>query len=220
MSTMPRYEKISVFDLDKTLIVGNSSSMLLSLLKVKKIPRRPSALASLCLALKYQFFSMSLTDLHTTIFDRYLKGAVAESILKHIPELIDNYIAKSIYQPAHQKFEEAKRAGHYTALYSSAPAFIVGPISDFFGFDEWKATDYHIDEKGEFSHVKSVFLGKDKASRLGLLQKELGIHPEGVLTYSDSILDLDFLKMSPRPCAVNPDRRLKKISTRLNWQLI
>lgn len=89
-------------------------------------------------------------------------------------------------------------------------------MAEFFGVDAWKASEYEVDEKRCFSHIGSVFQGRDKARFI----KELSIGQENIVAYSDSHLDLPFLLSAGCAVLVNPDRKLLRFSKHRNWSII
>jgi phosphoserine phosphatase len=68
--------------------------------------------------------------------------------------------------------------------------------------------------------VESILLGDDKAEQMGILSDRLQVSKAKVTAYSDSDLDLPFLKAAGNPVAVNPNSKLLKISKEHSWEIL
>ena len=116
--------------------------------------------------------------------------------------------------------ETAKEFGHYTVILSSSPDFLVKHITNRFEVDEWGATEYTLDQEGNFCSIRRTMEGEVKANYIHELVQKRGIPKDKITAYSDSHLDLPFLKAAGKAIAVNPDRTLRKICKKNNWKII
>jgi len=215
-----RYEHISSFDLDQTLISSNICAEFFYYLLRKKIDATLSVASFVFTYWRYKFFTIPLKQLHEEIFERYLLNKPLNLLNQHIPAFLKECLSPSLYMPTYTRLRRAQHLGHLTILLSSSPEFLIQPVAKFLGFDLYKGSQYKIDDEGKFSNITSVFEGKDKAHEL---ERHMNIHnvsKHNVTTYSDSILDIDFLLSSGNAIAVNPDRKLLEYSKREKWQVL
>lgn len=119
-----------------------------------------------------------------------------------------------------QELKRLQSEKKFTALLSNSPDFIVGPISKRFSMNDFYATHYFLNSAGEFSEIKKWVEGKEKAAYLNQLSSNLGISKEEISAYTDSMLDLPFLKEAGKPICVHPDSDLKKVALRNKWSVI
>lgn len=213
-------ESLSVFDLDGTLIRGNSSFIFCFYLIKKKVLPYSSLLCACWNYLCYMYGGRTLVQLHQKIFSKILKGLPLATLEDQVPLFIDHMFPPLCYPPALESLRRAQHLGHYTLILSNAPSFLVGPIARYFGVDDYRATEYGVDQTFCLSEISSIMQGEDKAGYVLLLAKALGIHPSRVTAYSDSHLDLPLLEIAGEAIGVAPDRVLRKVCEKSRWGII
>ncbi len=215
-----KYTSAALFDLDHTLFNTNSSfSFGLYLYKRKVIP----LWNLLYLAIVYYFCKwgyISLQQMHKRAFETFFKGKKYSDIAPYIAPWLDENWDKMVRPEMMQELQRLQSEKNYTAILSNSPDFIVGPISKRFSMNDFCATRYFLDSCGEFSEIKKWVEGKDKAVYLNQLSAKLGISKEQISAYTDSMLDLPFLKEAGKSICVFPDSDLKKAAMRYNWSVI
>ncbi len=213
-------EKISLFDLDHTLLNENCSFLFGSYLYKHKLF---STYTMFKLVGYYSFHKLgflSLKELHQNIFKQIFLGRNADSIKQLVKPFIDKHLNDLLYTPSINRLRAAKGNSHFVSILSNSPDFLVGPIATFLGVDDWKATIYKVNEEGNFSEISSFFEGENKAEYLSCVAKRFNLAKEHVIAYSDSFLDLTFLHAAGTAVAVKPDRKLKCVSLKNNWEII
>lgn len=211
---------ISAFDLDHTLIEANSSLLFYYFL-VKQGFFHPITIArTVIYSLKHRFFNLSLHELHEKAFSRFLKGKSVGFIQTQVKRFLEEDFHRYIYYPAFFRLRRAQHEGHHTVILSNSPTFIVGPIAKYFGMTSWSGSEYQVNKKGIFESVKYILEGEGKAAHLKLLAERLDAKIENVVAYSDSPLDLPFLKAAGKAVVVNPTQKMRKISKKNLWEII
>jgi phosphoserine phosphatase len=71
-----------------------------------------------------------------------------------------------------------------------------------------------------FDGISQIVDGDYKAKVMQSILERKRLDKASLYAYSDSSLDLPFLRMAGRPCAVRPDRQLKRISLENGWEII
>ncbi len=212
--------KISIFDLDNTLIRTNSSFQFCRYLYRKNVFSLQSLMTSVWYRLKYEFLGLSLIQLHQAVFEKILKGFSLEILEKHVPCFLEEFLEKDLYLPAYAELKKAKAEGQRTGILSNSPAFLVSPIAQFFGVDFWKATEYGVDKDKCLCNIAILMEGGAKAAAAEEMQIALGIAKEDMTGYTDSHADLPLLKACGNRVAVNPDRKLKRLALKQKWRVI
>lgn len=213
-------KQVSIFDLDKTLLKVNCS------FKFGAYLYKKGQFSFLCMLHHVFCYTMhrlgllSIPDLHQKIFNRLFRN----SSLTDIETLAQSFVALSftemLYLPAVKKLQEAQQQGHYTVILSSSPSFLVKLIAERFNVNEWGATHYAVDSDQRFTFISQWMLSDDKANYIKDLIQRLKIEKKQITAYSDSALDLSFLKAAGVAVAVNPDRTLLSISKENQWTVI
>lgn len=215
-----QYSGLSVFDLDHTLITVNGSIRFSKHLKQKRMVTNTILLRSTHYFFQFLFMNLPLKDLHEKMFNRILKGMSYPDMEREAKIFTDYYICKKWFEPAVEAMKNAKLKGHYTAILSSSPDFLVKPVADILGVDEWLSTSYRIDEEGKLDSLKCIVQGVDKATYALELAEKLGISNEDIYAYSDSHKDLPLLNISGHPHLVNPDRKLRSLQKGNGWPIL
>ncbi len=212
--------KISLFDLDHTLLKGNSSYHFGYYLYQNRIlPKRKALSLITCYGLYYCGL-LSPHSLNEIACKRFLHGLSFDEFNAHLSNFIDKHLEKILYHPAVVELNQARQRGEYTVILSSSPSIIVEPIAKWLGADESKGTEYSINSKGQIHSIISHLDGKQKAEYLLNLCSRMKIDIENTTAYSDCITDLPFLKTAGKAKGVNPDKQLKKICLVNNWEII
>lgn len=211
---------MSLFDLDHTLLNKNSSFQFGIYLYRQKVLPLSSVLYYVSCYSFHKLSFLSLQKLHRKIFSRLFLGKSSSKFIQLAEAFVKEKFESMLYFPAVRELEEAKKSGHFTAIFSSSPDFLVSLIARRFKVHEWVATRLHKDDKGHFSTLSEVVEGKLKSHYLRSLSQKLNIQPKDFTAYSDSYHDLPFLNAAGIAIGVNPDRRLKQICKKNQWQII
>lgn len=213
-------QKISLFDLDHTLLSVNSSFCFGKYLYRHRFFKASTMLRLIGIYALHKAGILSLKAVHAKTFKLIFFGKDARAIKNLMPSFLDDFLKKHSYFPAVQRLEQAKSEGHLTYILSNSPDFIVGPISDLFKVDGWRATSYEVDALGYFSNITDFVEGVEKANYLNSFARQFNLAKENSIAYSDSFLDLPFLKEAGVAVAVNPDKKLKKYSIKKSWEIL
>ena len=163
---MSKYCEASLFDLDRTLIKENCSYRFGSYLKKKRYLSLLSVLYFVSCYTFHKIGFLSLQTFHAQIFKLLFKGRPIDSFQTMAIHFLEDNFQHIVYQPALDKLNQAKKAGHYTVILSSSPDFLVELFAKRFGVNEWLATDYVIDSDQRFSRINTVLDGGGKAQFL------------------------------------------------------
>ena len=114
-----------------------------------------------------------------------------------------------------------RQAGDRLLVITSTNRFIVEPICKSLGIDEIIATDLQIIDRKYTGKVEGTPTFKDgKVVRFNQWLTEQNTSNEGSYFYSDSINDMPMLMSVAHPIAVDPDPALRKEAESRNWEII
>lgn len=206
---------LHVYDLDKTLIHGDSNELwheyLLDIgILDDDFIKEDKRLMDL--------YAKGVLDM-----DEYLAFAIdALKVVdrKKIDELMDDFlkikIKPIVYKQTPKLLNEAKNR----LIISATPEFIVSPISKMLGIDECIGMRL-ITKDGKFTgkYEKPLSYKEGKVTCLKAWLKEKNISPEKTIFYSDSINDLPLLEYADEAFCVNPDEKLREKAQKNGWEI-
>lgn len=210
---------ISAFDLDHTLLSVNCSFQFGQYLFSH---RQSSIWKTACQAFFYAAHAagqLSIDQIHQRSFSLFFKGKSSSLYQELVDRFLDEKLASLVYKPALDRFRRAQVEGHYTAILSSSPDFLVKAIALRLEATHSASTLYHV-EKGLFSHLGSIMDGRQKASILNMLAENWQVPKENIYAYSDSHLDLPFMEAAGHAVAVRPTRQLRKMCLHKGWTIL
>lgn len=211
---------LSAFDLDGTLIKGNSSFHFGRFLYQQGYLPRSSMMRLVCAYASHRYFGLPQESLHQTAFRLFFQGRQRAQLDDLVAQFLEGVLPRLWYQAALDHLQAAKSLGHHIAILSSSPDFLVSAMAARLGIGIWHASVYPIDSKGCLMHSPRILTGEAKAERLAEIVALFELDLAHTVAYSDSILDLPFLLKAGRSVGVRPDRALRKWCVQRSWEVI
>lgn len=212
---------LAIFDLDGTLISGDSDHSWGEFLVEKKIVDEGVYQE------KNDYFYNAYKAGNLDIYE-YLAFSLEPLTRFSIPELHQLHdefmvlkVAPLIQNKAIDKVEEHKMKGHFTMIITATNEFITAPIARLFGVDYLIAPQPEIKDDrytGKITGVPSFQEGK--VTRLNDWLKQSGKSLDGSYFYSDSHNDLPLLELVDHPIAVDADDILTTKAKEKGWEII
>ena len=212
---------LAIFDLDNTLIAGDSDHSWGEFLVDQNIVDR-----QLYKKMNDKFYA----DYESGCLDifAYLEFSVEPLTKFSLQELdkLHQQFMRDIIEP--MKLDQAetlinhhRQAGDRVLVITSTNRFIVEPICKSLGIDEIIATDLQIIDGKYTGKVDGTPTFKEgKVERFNQWLKEQNTNNEGSYFYSDSINDMPMLLEVTYPIAVDPDPALRKEAESRLWEII
>lgn len=213
-------DKLTIFDLDHTLMNANSSFWFGVFLYRKGFFSFSSMVHCLLCYAQYGLSVLQMEQLHQRIFNRIFRGRSLQEVEKEVETFLEESFHALLYQPVIQRLREAQERADRVVILSSSPHFLVGPIARKLGVVDWEATRYGCDAEGRMDRVDSVLGGDRKADLLKRWLDQSFVSTEQVTVYSDSIEDLSLLEVAGKAIVVRPGGRLKKIAEQYAWEIL
>lgn len=201
---------IAAFDLDRTLLVGNSSLFFCRYLRKCGILSHFDLFYCSILYFFHFFFGLSLWTMQSRVFDRLFKGKSVVELSFYLAPFLQTL---EWYEPALSRLKSLREQGRKICILSSSPRFLVEPIAQMIGVSEVVATDYSVDSEGRLSAISELVDGEKKRQALLAIGKES-------IAFSDSHVDLPFLEAASQVVVVNPTRHLLRIAKQRNWEIL
>ena len=213
--------KIALFDLDSTLIGGDSDY-----LWGKFLCKNGHVDARFHMDEHQRFYDAyraGTLDVHE--FLRFQLAPLAENEATTLEAWRGRYLAE-IIEPlilpkACALLDEHRQQGHVLLIITATNRFLTGPIASAFGVQHLIASEPEIIDgryTGQVSGTPSY--GDGKIIRYHAWLEENNLHAEESWFYSDSHNDLPLLEEVSHPVAVDPDTVLRKEAETRGWPII
>lgn len=210
--------RLAIFDLDNTLLAGDSDySWGQFLVQKRLVDEKKYAEAN---DRFYQQYKAATLDIH-----EYLRFSLAPLTRYTLDELavlhaefMRDFIEPMMLPKAKALLQEHRAQGDYLLIITATNSFVTHPIAKHLGVDDILASDAEIVD-GRYSGKGTgtpCFQG-GKVTRLNEWLKEKSFTLDDAFFYSDSINDLPLLEKVPNPVAVDADDKLTAIAIQRNW---
>ena len=213
--------KLAIFDLDNTLIGGDSDYLWGQFLSeqghVDGDVRRQQNQRY------YDDYKSGKLDIHDFLeFQLQPLVGIDPSILdQRRARYIEEKIRPILLDKAFRLVSDHREQGHILLIITATNRFITEPIAGLFDIEHLIASEPEI--------VNGLYTGKStgtpsyargKVTRLEQWLEENGYMPEEQWFYSDSHNDLPLLRKVDNPVAVDPDDKLRIVAEREGWPII
>jgi HAD superfamily hydrolase (TIGR01490 family) len=217
-------ERLALFDLDNTLLAGDSDYEWGQFLVDRGVLERAAYEAQN--RAFYEQYKAGTLDIHEFL------GFALRPLADHAPQDLDRWhgefmqarIRPMIRPPARALVRRHLDAGDLCAIITATNSFVTRPIAREFGIEHLIATEPEMRDGRYTGGVAGTPCFRDgKLVRLDQWLAGLGRRLEqfGASTcYSDSHNDLALLERVQRPVAVDPDERLAAEARRRGWETI
>ncbi|MBI3527175.1 MAG: HAD family hydrolase [Betaproteobacteria bacterium] len=214
--------RLALFDLDNTLLAGDSDFEWAQFLIEKEVLDREVYEARN--RHFYEAYKSGTLDIHEFL-DFQLKP-LARHPRRQLDQWHAEFMQKNILPIITQKARDLIDSHHDDArvVITATNSFVTAPIARELGIENLIATEPE-EVGGEFTgRVRGVpSFREGKVERLKSWMAEHGIEWETVSEtwfYSDSLNDLPLLSIVSHPVAVDPDETLKEHALRHDWRVI
>jgi len=219
---LPKIMRLALFDLDNTLLAGDSDFEWAQFLIEKEVLDREVYEARN--RDFYEAYKAGTLDIHEFL-DFQLKP-LARHPRKLLEQWHGEFMQKKIMPIITRKARDLVDSHRDDArvVITATNRFVTAPIAREFGIENLIATEPE-ERAGEFTgRVKGVpSFREGKVERLRTWMREHGIQwdrVEETWFYSDSLNDLPLLSLVSHPVAVDPDETLKEHALMHDWRVI
>jgi len=213
--------KLAIFDLDNTLIAGDSDHAWGEFLVAKGLvdgvwykAQNDKFYADYCAG-----------QLDIIAYSEFVFGFLAQHEMNYLQQLHQQFMAEVI-QPlmlpkARALIEKHRAAGDELLIITATNRFITQPIGEAFGISQVLATEPEQINHRYTGKVLGVPCYKEgKISRYQAWLTEQNKSFDQVTFYSDSHNDLPLLKCVDMPVAVDPDATLQHYAQQQDWLIL
>jgi HAD superfamily hydrolase (TIGR01490 family) len=213
-------EKICFFDMDKTLIAGNSGVSFMQYSFRRGKTTRWKLIKSLFDYVRYRYDFINMEKAYRASL-RPLIGKREEELSQFCQEWFEEMVKGIIYPEAMDIVRRHKEAGEVVAIISNAVTHAVEPLGRYLGVSHVLATRLEV-HGGLFTgnYVSPLCFRKGKVFWAEKLALDLGGRLQDSAFYTDSITDLPLLERVRDPRVVNPDPKLRAVARKRGWPIL
>jgi HAD superfamily hydrolase (TIGR01490 family) len=212
--TAPR---ICFFDMDKTLIDGNSGVSFMRYARRHNRTNRWRELKAIWDYVRYRFDLLDMGRAYRASLEPLI-GVRAEDLAGFCEEWFSEEIQPLIYAEARSYIRQHVSRGEVVTIISNATTYAVAPLARHLGIPHVLATQLEIRD-GAFTgnYIEPLCFRYGKIFWAEKLAAELRASLEESTFYTDSITDLPLLERVRNPRVVNPDPKLRVLARKRGW---
>jgi HAD superfamily hydrolase (TIGR01490 family) len=150
-------------------------------------------------------------------FDQVIAGLPAATFEAIAKEVFNEY-CDQVYTYTRDMIRNLKTQGYLLLAISGSPASVVRLFVEHYGFDDFAATEYPV-EDGKLLGTKAVSIGR-KAQLLKALVEKHGASYQRSVAVGDSEGDIGMLELVERPIAINPSQGLLDRAIQSGWEVV
>ena len=218
----PRLQRLAIFDLDHTLLRGDSDVLWCEFLMDEGLLDRASfEPRNLQMDRDYRAGTVSTHD-----FCRFYVGTLAGRSAADWQPLRERFwrerVQPCLYPGAAALLQQHRERGDALLMSTATNRFITELTAAGLGFDQLLATECEVDAQGRFTGgtTGTLNMRAGKVDRLKAWLAERGqvLADVHTLFYSDSMNDLPLLEQVNEPVVTNADDRLLALATQRGWR--
>lgn len=220
ISSMSDFEYTAFYDLDHTILAGNSATHLVHESRGRGVMTERQFWHAVWLSILYKLNIGNPTRMINRMLT-WLKGLKEDDIMKLSREIFEQRIKDTIRPEILETIHEHQSKKGAVVLLSSATTPICLPVSQHLGMDEIICTRLE-SENGTLTGntLGKLVYGPEKKVRMLEFCREKNFDPLEAWYYGDSHTDRYVMEAVGFPVAVSPDKGLMKIARRKNWPIL
>lgn len=216
-------QRLALFDLDNTLLAGDSDSAWGEFLIVEGLV---DDIAHREINTKfYKDYLEGVLDIHAYVafaLSPILDYTESERNALHTKYMQDA-INPILLESAFDLVAKHKAAGDFCSIITATNNFLTKPIAQLFTIDLLLATEAEVIDgrlTGRIDGTPCFQEGKVRKLEQWLTQSNSALSLKDSVFYTDSINDLPLMQRVSEPIAVDPDQKLAAISQKKGWQIL
>jgi HAD superfamily hydrolase (TIGR01490 family) len=208
---------LAIFDLDDTLIAGDSASLWLRYLVDQGLADTAMLEREAEMMRDYRAGHLQMED-YMTFTLQPLRGQLTQRVAFWAEHFIQTRILPIVFAAGHAALGQYRRDGWRQLIISATGNHLVGPIAQVLGVEDYLAIGLEtLDGRYTGQTQGTLTYREGKVTRLTEWAAQQGedlAHSHG---YSDSVNDVPLLSVVAHAHVVNPDAQLEAIAAARGW---
>jgi HAD superfamily phosphoserine phosphatase-like hydrolase len=214
-------KRLAIFDIDGTIFRKNLHFELLTELVFSGVFARTSKKKITKMYGDWVNKRISYEQHRDAMVRLYQENLVGckEADIKKVAQKVAKINSERIYIFSKNLIQELREKYHLLVI-SGSPVEAVSVYAEILNFDDFFGSVYEIDEQNKYTG-KEIFVPVwDKGRVVNNFIKEKGFSLEKSVGVGDTDSDAKFLELTERSIAFNPNKNLKEIAEKRNWEII
>lgn len=150
-----------------------------------------------------------------------LRGMTEDRIVELCREFYETYVEPDVVELGHRLIKQARTEGRRVVLISDNIDHVIKPLSDQLGADDLLCNQLEMRGAKATGRLADPVIGGNLSGQWARsFASEHAIDLNGSCAYGARAADSLLLSAIGRPCAVNPDRQLRRIAKDHDWPVI
>jgi HAD superfamily hydrolase (TIGR01490 family) len=210
----------AIFDVDDSLLDGNAGTIFTWYLYSERL-MRPEVRSRVPRTI-YEYARHRLTEQDMVeLGSRCQVGLYADQLREHAHICFERHLRKRITSGAIRQIRKHLLSGHFVAVASGSPQYIVDEIARHLRVHEAIGTRTRIvDGKATDQIVPPVVFKEGKRTAVEALLERLDLDVSRSYLYSDSAADVPLFEEIGYPVVVNPKAPFRELARRRGWEIV
>ncbi|MBM7454280.1 HAD superfamily hydrolase (TIGR01490 family) [Oceanisphaera litoralis] len=209
--------QLAIFDLDETLIAGDSASLWLAFMVQRKLAPADILEQERQLMAAYYQGRMDM-DAYMALTLAPIRHWQARDLAPLVDEFIEQEILPLVYPEARARLAWHRSQNHEIVIISATGEHLVKPIARALGVNHAIGIMLEHDDGVYTGRPRGVYSYRQgKLIRLQEWLEQQSLSPTHSYGYSDSPNDLPLLEFVDTPFAINPGEHLARIARERHW---
>jgi phosphoserine phosphatase len=150
-----------------------------------------------------------------------LRGMSEDRLLSLCEEYYEDYLRDAVLDVGTELVERARKLGQRIVFISDNIDLVVKPLADQLGADDLVCNRLEIKKQKATGRLEDPVVGGNLAGQWArAFADEHGIDLAASLAYGSSAADGLLLSAIGKPCAVNPDRQMRRMARDHDWPVV
>jgi len=217
----PRDVNLAFFDLDGTLVVGQTQRLLVTFLREKGMIGLGFLLGTGIWFILYRMGLVKATDRARARAGELFAGMNVQEVDTLMDEFAGEELVPRLHAGALNALRGHREAGDEIVILSAALQPLVDALGRALGVKDCEGTRL---ERKDGIYTGQVIgrplYGSEKARVARAYLEGQGADPGGCSAYADHETDVDLLRLVGTPVAVNPRRELQALAEESGWRIL
>ncbi len=217
----PKPPAVAIFDLDGTLIVGQTQLLLVRFLREAGVVSRSYVVGAALWFLAYKAGLVKVTDARRAKGGEVIAGLTVEAVALLMARFTDEVMVPRLHRAAAGALAEHQAAGDPVVVVSAALGPLVEALCGHLDVTEYAGAQCEVVDGRYSGRVAGpVPYGGRKAQVARSFIDKHGADPADCWAYADHDTDLELLRSVGHPVAVNPRPGLRAQAEREGWPIL
>lgn len=215
------YTKVAVFDIDGTLVEGQSQRYLLEYLYGRKLISKLYFYKVMSWFVLYRLGIVKNPKKIMEYSYSFLKGKNEDSINKLLELFVNEELSQHFYKEGKNLVARQKMHKKEVFFISNMPEILLKHIAEYYDVKNYYGTKIEIDKDGNYTGkiVGEIVYGIEKTHALYTLLSKGNYTLKGSWGYADHISDVFLLAVLGNPVVINPNPKMATYATKKKWTI-